>query len=103
MNFSDYDYTFKLIILGDSGVGKSNILSQYISHIFQKDSKSTVGVEFGSKQIKLNDKVINLEIWDTAGQERYRSITSSYYKGSKGAFIVFDVTNHILLIVLIDG
>ena len=87
-----YDILLKLVMIGDSGVGKTNILSRYINNEFSLTTKSTVGVEFGSKLIKKNDKIIQLQIWDTAGQERYKSITSAYYKGAKGAFVVYDIT-----------
>jgi small GTP-binding protein len=84
---------FKIVLLGDSNVGKSNILSKYLHNEFNQDSKSTVGVEFGSKTFEIDEKTtIKAQIWDTAGQERYRSITNSYYKGAKGAFIVYDIT-----------
>ena len=89
---NNYDLIFKIILIGDSGVGKTNILSRYISNEFSFSTKSTVGVEFGSKIIKKNDKLIKIQIWDTAGQERYKSITSAYYKGAKGAFVVYDIT-----------
>ena len=89
----DYEQLYKIIIVGDSGVGKSNILGRYINNEFKQDTKSTVGVEFASKKVKVNDINIKLQIWDTAGQERYRSITSAYYKGSKGCFIVYDITS----------
>ena len=89
---NNYDLIFKLVLIGDSGVGKTNILSRYISNEFSHTTKSTVGVEFGSKIIKKNDKVVKIQIWDTAGQERYKSITSAYYKGAKGAFVVYDIT-----------
>ena len=88
----NYDLIFKIVLIGDSGVGKTNILSRYINNEFSLATQSTVGVEFGSKIIKKNGKVIKLQIWDTAGQERYKSITSAYYKGSKGAFVVYDIT-----------
>ena len=91
----DYDYLFKLIIIGDSYVGKTNIMSQYIKKEFNENSKSTIGVEFGNKIIKIDDKIIKAQIWDTAGQERYKSITSAYYKGAKGAFIVYDITSKV--------
>ena len=87
-----YDLIFKLILIGDTGVGKSNILSRYINNEFSLATQPTVGVEFGSKIIKKDDKSIKLQIWDTAGQERYKSITNAYYKGSKGAFIVYDIS-----------
>ena len=92
MDDESYDLIFKLILIGDTGVGKSNILSRYINNEFSLATQPTVGVEFGSKIIKKDDKSIKLQIWDTAGQERYKSITNAYYKGSKGAFIVYDIS-----------
>ena len=88
-----YELLYKIIIVGDTCVGKSNILSRYIKNVFREDSKSTVGVELGNKLLKVKGTNTKLQIWDTAGQERYRSITSSYYKGSHGCFIVYDITN----------
>ena len=88
----EYDFIMKLILVGDSGVGKTNILSKYLKNDFDPDSKATVGVEFGTKNIEIDNKRIKVQIWDTAGQERYKSITSTYYKGAKGAFIVYDIT-----------
>ncbi len=76
-------------------MGKTNILSRYINNEFSLATQSTVGVEFGSKIIKKNDKSIKLQICDTAGQERYKSITNSYYKGSKGAFVVYDISRKV--------
>ena len=89
----EYDYLFKLIIVGDTNVGKTNIMSKYIRDQFNINSKSTIGVEFGTKILTIDNKKIKAQIWDTAGQERYKSITSAYYKGAKGAFIVYDITN----------
>ena len=89
----EYDYLFKLIIVGDTNVGKTNIMSKYIRDQFNFNSKSTIGVEFGTKIITIENKKIKAQIWDTAGQERYKSITSAYYKGAKGALIVYDITN----------
>ena len=91
----NYEQLYKIIIIGDSGVGKSNILGRYLHNEFKHDTKSTVGVEFGSKQLKVDGINIKLQIWDTAGEERYRAITSAYYKGSKGCFIVYDITSEI--------
>ena len=91
----NYDLIFKLVLIGDSGVGKTNILSRYINNEFSLATQSTVGVEFGSKIIKKNDKSIKLQIWDTAGQERYKSITNAYYKGSKGALVVYDISRKV--------
>ena len=92
MDKEPYDFLFKLILIGDSSVGKSNILLKYLKGEFNPNSKATVGVEFGTKNVSINNKKIKIQIWDTAGQERYRSITSAYYKGAKGAFIVYDIT-----------
>ena len=87
------DYKFKIVIVGDTGVGKTGLVRRFIQNTFSKNTKATVGVEFISNNYKINNKIIKIEIWDTAGQERYRSLTSSYYKGAKGAMIVYDVTN----------
>ena len=90
---NNFELLYKIIIIGDSGVGKSNILSRYIKDEFHIDSKATVGVELGTKFVKIQGTGAKVQIWDTAGQERYRSITSSYYKGSHGCFIVYDITS----------
>ena len=87
-----YDMLFKLILLGDSAVGKTNILSKYLRDEFDQNSKSTVGVEFSTRNIKIDSYIIKVQIWDTAGQERYRSITNAYYKGAKGGLLIFDLT-----------
>ncbi|CDU20559.1 hypothetical protein YYC_01349 [Plasmodium yoelii 17X] len=88
-----YDYLFKIVLIGDSGVGKSNLLSRFTRDEFNLESKSTIGVEFATKSIQLkNDKIIKAQIWDTAGQERYRAITSAYYRGAVGALLVYDIT-----------
>ena len=88
------DLKFKLILLGDSGVGKTNLISRYISNSFDENTRATIGVEFFCKNYRINHKkLIKVEIWDTAGQERYKAITSVYYKGAKGAFIVYDITS----------
>ena len=92
MEEDNYEMMFKVVLVGDSFVGKTNIMSKYLKNIFQADSKATVGVEFGSKQFNIEGHSINAQIWDTAGQERYKAITSAYYKGAKGAFVVYDIT-----------
>ena len=92
-NSNGYEMIFKIVLIGDSSVGKTNILSKYLSDEFDPDSKATVGVEFGTKNLKIENNIVKVQIWDTAGQERYRSRTSAYYKGAKGAFIVYDITN----------
>lgn len=92
-NKEEYDIIFKVVLIGDSGVGKSNIHSRYLNNEFNANSKTTVGVEFGTKKSIINDYKIKTQIWDTAGQERYKSITTAYYKGAKGALVVYDITN----------
>lgn len=80
--------------MGDSGVGKSNLVFRFTKNEFNKDSKSTIGVEFATKTVQIEDnKLVKAQIWDTAGQERYRSIASSYYRGAVGALLVYDVTD----------
>ena len=86
------DYKLKVVVVGDSGVGKTNIIKRFISNKFIANSKATVGVEFTNKSYRINDRVFKIEIWDTAGQERYKSITAAYYKGAKGALVVYDTT-----------
>ncbi|MES1922027.1 Ras-related protein Rab2BV [Bonamia ostreae] len=90
---SEYDYLYKIVLIGDSGVGKTNIISRFHHNEFSKEFKTTIGVEFSSKTVQLNGKKIKAQIWDTAGQERYRAITAAYYRGAKGAFIVFDISS----------
>ena len=90
---ASYELLYKVIIIGDTGVGKSNILSRYVKDEFSSNSKSTVGVELGIKFLKIKNTNTKIQIWDTAGQERYKAITSSYFKGSNGCFIVYDITS----------
>ena len=92
MDDDNYELMVKVVIVGDSGVGKTNIMSKYLKNEFHEDSKATVGVEFGSKQFNIQGHQVKAQIWDTAGQERYKAITSAYYKGAKGAFIVYDIS-----------
>ena len=89
----NFHYLLKYVIIGDSGVGKSNILLQYINEKFSDDFKATVGVEFGAKNIEINSRIYRIQIWDTAGQENFRSIARAYYKNSICACIVYDITN----------
>ncbi|KAL6946292.1 Rab GTPase ypt31 [Hanseniaspora osmophila] len=88
----EYDILFKLVLIGDSGVGKSNLLTRFTANEFNIDSKSTIGVEFANRIVQIEGKKIKAQIWDTAGQERYRAITSAYYRGAMGALIVYDIT-----------
>lgn len=87
-----YDYLFKVVLIGDSGVGKSNLLSRFTRDEFCLESKSTIGVEFATRSVAVDGKTVKAQIWDTAGQERYRAITSAYYRGAVGALLVYDIT-----------
>merc|ERR1712054_256999 len=91
----DYDYLFKVVLIGDSGVGKSNLLSRFTRNEFSLESKSTIGVEFATRSTVVDGKTIKAQIWDTAGQERYRAITSAYYRGAVGALLVYDITKQV--------
>ncbi|KAB2056494.1 Ras-related RABA3 -like protein [Gossypium arboreum] len=86
------DYVFKVVVIGDSAVGKTQILSRFTKNEFCFDSKSTIGVEFQTRTVTIKNKVIKAQIWDTAGQERYRAVTSAYYRGALGAMLVYDIT-----------
>eukprot|EP01120_Amphizonella_sp_Union-15-10_P004086 TRINITY_DN1461_c0_g1_i1.p1 TRINITY_DN1461_c0_g1~~TRINITY_DN1461_c0_g1_i1.p1 ORF type:complete len:229 (+),score=50.16 TRINITY_DN1461_c0_g1_i1:61-687(+) len=87
------DYLFKLLLLGDSGVGKSSVLMRFADNSFTESFISTIGVDFKIKTIEVDKTTIRLQIWDTAGQERFRTITSSYYRGAHGIVVVYDITN----------
>ena len=91
----EYDYIFKVVLIGDSGVGKSNLLSRFTRNEFNLESKSTIGVEFATRSVQVDGKSIKAQIWDTAGQERYRAITTAYYRGAVGALVVYDVAKHL--------
>ena len=89
----NFNYLFKYIIIGDAAVGKSNLLLRYAHGQFKQEYQLTIGVEFGAKNIQLNDKVYRIQIWDTAGQENFRSITRAYYKNSVCALVVYDISS----------
>jgi small GTP-binding protein len=89
----DPDFLVKIVLIGDSGVGKTNLLSRFTRDQFNPDSKSTIGVEFATKTLEIEGKTVKAQIWDTAGQERYRAITSAYYRGAIGALLLYDVTS----------
>lgn len=91
----DYDFLFKIVLVGDSGVGKSNLISRFTRNEFNMDSKSTIGVEFATRSIEVDGKTVKAQIWDMAGQERYRAITSAYYRGAVGALLVYDITRQV--------
>lgn len=88
----DYDYLFKILLVGDSGVGKSSILLRYTDDEYKPEYISTIGVDFKIRSLSYGDKTIKLQLWDTAGQERFQMITSSYYRGAHGIIIVYDIT-----------
>jgi Ras-related protein Rab-1A len=90
---TDYDYLFKIVIIGDSGVGKSCMLLRFADGTFTDSFISTIGVDFKIKTLRIDDKKIKLQIWDTAGQDRFKSITSSYYRGAHGIILVYDITD----------
>jgi len=89
------NYLFKIVLIGDSGVGKSNLLSRFTRNEFNLKCKSTIGVEFATQSIRTDDgQRITAQIWDTAGQERYRAMTCAYYRGAVGALLVYDISKH---------
>ena len=93
--FDDKDFeTLKIVLIGESAVGKTSLISQFIDQVFQDDQQSTIGGTFSTKTIQCgNGKILKLEIWDTAGQERYRSVTKLFYKDANAALLVYDISN----------
>merc|ERR1711907_636935 len=92
-NKSPYDLLIKLLLIGDSGVGKSCLLCRYSDDVFNASFITTIGIDFKIRTIELDGKRIKLQIWDTAGQERFRTITTAYYRGAMGILLVYDVTD----------
>lgn len=86
------EYLFKIVLIGDSAVGKSNLLSRFARNEFDSNSKATIGVEFQTQVVEIDGKEVKAQIWDTAGQERFRAVTSAYYRGAVGALVVYDIT-----------
>ncbi|CAA6672323.1 unnamed protein product [Spirodela intermedia] len=102
------DYVFKVVLIGDSAVGKSQLLARFARNEFSLDSKATIGVEFQTRTLVIDHKVVKAQIWDTAGQERYRAVTSAYYRGAVGAMLVYDMTkrqsfDHINIVIMLVG
>jgi len=92
LNDREYDDTLKIVIVGDCGVGKTQLVSRYAHGQYGKNMRSTIGVDFASKYLSYNDRKIKVQLWDTTGNERYRAITSAYYRGAVGALVVYDIT-----------
>ena len=92
MSMADYDHLFKILLIGDAGVGKSSIMLRFTDEAFDPNLGSTIGVDFKVKMAEIRNKRIKMTIWDTAGQERFRTLTSSYYRGAQGIILVYDVT-----------
>ncbi|XP_051143690.1 ras-related protein RABA5b [Andrographis paniculata] len=86
------EYLFKIVIIGDSAVGKSNLLSRFARDEFDHNSKATIGVEFQTQVVEVDGKEVKAQVWDTAGQERFRAVTSAYYRGAVGALVVYDIS-----------
>ena len=93
MAANDYDYLFKVLIIGNSGVGKSCLLLRFAENMFSDNYISTIGVDFKIRKMELDGKSVKLQIWDTAGQDRFRTIIKSYYRGSNGIIVVYDITD----------
>ncbi|XP_037960585.1 ras-related protein Rab-10-like [Teleopsis dalmanni] len=93
MEGRNYDFLFKVLLIGDSGVGKSCILYRFSDNMFSSSYISTIGIDFRIKTVELDGKKIKVQIWDTAGQERFHTISVSYYRGAMGVILVYDVTN----------
>jgi Ras-related protein Rab-2A len=91
----NFNYLLKYVIVGDASVGKSNLLLRYTHGEFREEYQLTIGVEFGSNNLVINNSIYRIQIWDTAGQENFRSITRSYYKNSACALIVYDITRRV--------
>ncbi|KAB1224136.1 Ras-related protein RABA5b [Morella rubra] len=86
------EYLFKIVLIGDSAVGKSNLLSRFARNEFDTNTKATIGVEFQTQAVEIEGKEVKAQIWDTAGQERFRAVTSAYYRGAVGALVVYDIS-----------
>ncbi len=92
MNDEDTDFLLKIVLIGDSGVGKTNLLGRFTRNAFEENTRNTIGVDFSAHDMQVNNKTVKAQFWDTAGQEKYRAIASAYYKNAHGAIIVYDIT-----------
>ena len=90
-----YDYIFKLVLVGDQAVGKSNLLLRFTKNEYKEDTKVTMGIEFATKFLKIesDQQYVKAQIWDTAGQEKFKAITGAYYRNAVGALLVYDITS----------
>lgn len=91
--FETFDFLYRIILIGDSGVGKSNLISRYTNNEFDVSSQATIGVDFSNRNVRIGEHTIKAQIWDTAGQDRFKSISQAFYRGSAAALVVFDITN----------
>jgi len=91
---SEYDYLFKILLLGSQGVGKSSLLARFADNEFLDTYRTTVGVDFKIRTVEIDDKTIKLQLWDTAGQERFKTVTNTYFRGAHGVILVYDVTDN---------
>lgn len=89
-----FDYLFKIVLIGDAGVGKTCVVQRFKSGTYTEKHGSTIGVDFTMKTLNIEGKLVKLQIWDTAGQERFRTITQSYYRSANGVVIAYDITKH---------
>ena len=93
MGDENYDFIFKVLLLGNSDVGKSSLLLRYVDSVWSDTFVPTIGVDFKVKTIEIEGKKVKLQIWDTAGQERFRTVVSTYFRGAHGIFLIYDITN----------
>ena len=89
-----YDATFKIVIFGDAGCGKTTLTQRYLTNLFVSDSKMTIGVDFEVKSLELDEKKVKLQIWDFGGEERFRFLLPTYVKGANGGLFMYDITNY---------
>ena len=89
----EYDFIFKVLLLGNSDVGKSSMLLRFVDSVWNDAFTPTIGVDFKVKTLEINNKRVKMQIWDTAGQERFRTVVSTYFRGAHGILLLYDVTN----------